>query len=66
MAIKASKHDLAMEILAFRDEVARLREALQTIADGQVMKGEFTHADTVHTYQRIAGAALADMAHAFA
>lgn len=61
-----SKHDMAMELLAYRDEVARLRAALKTIHDGEVMKGEFTHADTVHTYQRIAGAALADMAHAFA
>lgn len=32
--------------------------ALQAIADGQVMQGEFTHADTVLAYQRIASAAL--------
>lgn len=42
-------------------EVARLREALERIAAGEVMgaPGTWTHADTVQAYQRIASKALA-------
>ena len=35
--------------------------ALQCIADGQVMNGSFTHADTVLRYQAIAHAAIASV-----
>ena len=36
-----------------------LLAALQRIAGGEVMAGTFTHAETVHEYQRIARAAIA-------
>ena len=42
-----------------RAENERLRAALQVIADGQVMRGEYSYADTVHAYQRLARATLA-------
>ena len=35
-----------------------MQSTLQAIADGEVMKGEFTHAETVHTYQQMARKAL--------
>ena len=37
---------------------ARLLKALQKIAGGQEMKGEFTHLETVLRYQEIARAAI--------
>jgi hypothetical protein len=39
-----------------RDELAAV---LKRISDGAVMSGEWSHADTVEAYQRLARAALA-------
>jgi hypothetical protein len=40
------------------NDLETLRFALKCIADGEVMKGTWTHAETVAAYQRIAFVAL--------
>lgn len=51
----------AIEIDRMRTINTELVEALKRISDGQVMTAHqtWTHADTVHEYQRIASAAIA-------
>lgn len=60
---------LAAEIDRLREVNAELLEALQKIADGEVMGGkwretqhnwaDWSHAETVHEYQRLCRAAIA-------
>lgn len=59
-----TKRDLADRMYAFirglemGKEHSTARQALQRIADGEVMTGKFTHAETVLAYQELARSAL--------
>lgn len=54
-----SRRELVAANARLRSQVDTLREALGRIAGGDVMGPDnWTHADTVMAYQRIAGAAL--------